>query len=314
MIHTETTTDVWPALPLADWQDTLDTLHMWLQIIGKIKLACSPFLNEWWNVGLQVTASGLTTGPIPSGARIFQIDLDFVRHNLAIQTSDGAVKMMPLIPRSVANFYAELMATLAAIGIDVTINTLPSEVPNPIRCDINETHASYDPEYVDRWWRILVQTHMVLERFRTPFAGKSSPILLYWGSFDLSHARFSGHPAPPLAGVPRFFQIAEEQENFTCGFWPGNASYSGQSLGEAAFYAYHNPAPPHIRDASVRPEGAHFDAAFGEFILRYDDARRSPSPAQAVLEFFQSTYEAVARLAGWDRDRLERSMEKGTDQ
>lgn len=312
MAVADSTTETWPALPLAEWHETLDTLHMWLQVIGKIKLELVPFLNEWWNVGLAVTATGLTTGLIPNGERAFQIDLDFIRHNLAIQTSDGAIKAMPLIPRSVANFYAELMATLGALGIDVTINTLPAEVPNPIRCDINETHAAYDGEYANRWWRILLQTAMVLQRFRTPFTGKSSPILFYWGSFDLGYARFSGRPADPPAEAPRFYQIAEDQENFACGFWPGNASASGRTFGEPAFYAYHSPAPPSINETTVRPEAARFDSALGEFILRYDDARRSADPAQAVLAFFQSTYEAATRLSNWDRDALERSIVKGS--
>ncbi len=308
---TEATTEAWPPLPLAEWQETLDTLHMWLQIIGKVKLELTPFLNEWWNVGLHVTASGLTTGPIPHGPGIFQIDLDFIRHNVVIQTSAGEIKGLPLISRSVANFYAELMSTLAALGIEVTIDPLPTEVPNPIRCDINETHASYDPEYVNRWWRILVQIQLVLQRFRSSFFAKSSPILLYWGSFDLSHARFSGRPATPPANAPHFYQVAEDQENFACGFWPGNAGASGQVLGEAAFYSYHNPAPPGISEAPIRPAGAYFDAGLGEFILRYDDARRSGDPAHAVLTFFQSAYEVSARLANWDRDRLERSIVKG---
>lgn len=312
MTVTESATGTWPALPLAAWQETLDTLHMWLQIIGKIKLALTPFLNEWWNVGLHVTATGLTTGLIPAGDRAFQIDLDFIRHQLTIQTSTGETAEMPLAPRSVASFYAELMTTLHRLGIAVTIDPLPCEVPNPIRCDINHTHASYDPAYVNRCWRILVQTTMVLQRFRTPFTGKSSPILFYWGSFDLGHARFSGRPGDPPAGAPRFYQIAEDQENFACGWWPGNASASGEAFGEPAFYAYLNPAPAGIREAQVRPAAASFDSALGEFILRYDDARRSDDPAREVLAFFQSAYEASARLAKWDRDALERSIVKGS--
>ena len=304
-------TDTWPALPLAEWQDTLDTLHMWTQIVGKVKLELTPFLNEWWNIGLFVSARGLTTGPIPAGERIFEVDFDFIDHNLTIQTSAGERKMLPLIPRSVANFYAEFMATLAAMGIEVTINPIPSEVPNPISCDINEVHASYDPDAVNRFWRILVQTQLVLQRFRSGFSGKSSPILFYWGSFDLSHARFSGRPADPPSGAPRFLQIAEDQENFACGFWPGNIGYSGITYGEPAYYAYFYPSPAGLSEVTIRPDAAGFDTTMGEFILRYEDARRAPSPADAVLEFFESVYEEGADRANWDRALLERNIAEG---
>jgi uncharacterized protein DUF5996 len=304
-------TETWPSLPLAEWQDTLHTLHMWTQIVGKVKLELTPFLNQWWNIGLYVSARGLTTGPIPTGERIFEVDFDFIDHNLTIQTSVGERKMLPLIPRSVANFYAEFMATLAAMGIEVTINPIPSEVPNPISCDINEVHASYDPDAVNRFWRILVQTQLVLQRFRSGFSGKSSPILFYWGSFDLSHARFSGRPADPPAGAPRFLQIGADQECFTCGFWPGNAGYSGVAYGEPAFFAYHFPSPAGLSEATIRPDFAGFDTTMGEFILRYEDARRAPSPADAVQEFFQSVYEAGADRANWDRALLERNIAEG---
>jgi hypothetical protein len=294
----------WPELPLDAWQETLDTLHMWTQIVGKVKLELTPFLNEWWNVAFTVTARGLTTGPIPAGSRIFEIDFDFIDHALTVQTSDGEVKTLPLFPRSVASLFTELMATLEALGIAVTINPIPCEVPDPIPCDVNETYASYDPGYVERWWRILVQTEQVLQRFRASFVGKSSPILFYWGSFDLSHTRFSGRPADPPAGAPRFFQIAEDQENFACGFWPGNVGASGITFGEPAFYAYHYPAPAGFPDAQVQLDAAYFDGEMGEFILRYEDARRSPTPADAVLEFFQSTYEAAALAADCCRPDL----------
>lgn len=292
--------EIWPELPLGEWQDTLDTLHMWTQIVGKVKLELTPFLNEWWNVALTVTARGLTTGPIPAGSRIFAIDFDFIDHTLTVQTSAGEVTTLPLSPRSVASFYAELMAILDTLGIDVTINPIPSEVPDPIPCDVNETNASYDAEYVNQWWRILVQTQLVLERFRMPFFGKSSPILFYWGSFDLSHTRFSGRPADPPAEAPLFFQIAEDQENFACGFWPGNVSASGAKLGEPAFYAYHYPAPAGFSEAPVGPDAVYYDTSMGEFILRYNDALRTASPEDAVLEFFQSAYDAAAAAADWE--------------
>ena len=304
-------TESWPALPLAEWQETLDTLHMWTQIVGKVKLELTPFLNEWWNVGLFVSARGLTTGPIPTGDQIFEVDFDFIDHNLTIQTSAGERKMLPLIPRSVANFYAEFMATLAALGVDVTISSLPSEIPDPIAFAVDETHAAYDPGYVNRFWRILVQTELVLQLFRSGFSGKSSPILFYWGSFDLSHARFSGRPAEPPAGMPRFLQIGADSECFAGGFWPGNAGLAGIRYGEPAFFAYHFPAPAGLSEARIRPDAAGFDTTMGEFILRYEDARRATSPADAVLEFFQSVYEAGAERANWDRALLERNIAEG---
>jgi hypothetical protein len=212
---------------------------------------------------------------------------------------------MPLFPRSVADFYQEFMAVLESLGIDVTINPLPAEVPDPIPFDQDHGHAAYDPVYVERWWQIMVQTGKVLQRFRTPFVGKSSPINFFWGSFDLNAARFSGRPAPLLEGVPRFLQLAEDQENFSCGFWPGNANMAGVTYGEPAFYAYIYPAPSGFNEATVKPEGAYFDTQLGEFLLRYDDVRRTESPEREILDFFQSTYEAAARLANWNRETLE---------
>jgi hypothetical protein len=303
-------TDSWPALPLAEWQDTLDTLHMWTQIVGKVKLALSPFLNEYWNVALHVSSRGLTTGPIPARGGLFDVEFDFIDHELVIQTSAGERRAMPLVPRSVASFYAEFLATLAALRIEVTIDPVPAEVPNPIPCDINETHASYDPGAVERFWRILVDVQLVLMRFRSEFFGKSSPILFYWGSFDLAHTRFSGRPADPPAGAPHFFQIAEDQENFACGWWPGNVSAAGITYGDPAFYAYSFPSPAGLSEAPIEPAGAGWDTTMGEFIYRYDDARRAANPAEAVLAFFRSTYEAGADLANWDRAVLERDIRK----
>jgi hypothetical protein len=305
MRGTEHAPEVWPSLPLAEWRETLDTLHMWTQIVGKVKLELTPFLNEWWNVALYVTPRGLTTGSIPGGTGIFEIDFDFIDHNLFIRTSRGSIKAMSLIPRSVAAFYAEIMAMISALGIDVTIDPLPVEVPNPVRCDLNETDASYDPEYAERWWRILVQTEMVLQRFRSRFVGKSSPVNFFWGSFDLAHTRFSGRPATPPAGGPHFMQLAEDQENYACGIWPGNATASGLEFGEPAFYAYIYPDPAGFKEATVRPAAAYFDSQFGLFILPYDAVRQSADPAEALLDFLQSTYEAAATYANWDRDALE---------
>ena len=297
--------DVWPELPLAAWTDTLDTVHMLTQIVGKVKLALTPFVNEWWNVALHLTPRGLTSGSIPFGTRAFAIDFDFIAHAMVVQTTGGEVASIPLRPRPVADVYAELMAILGSLGIEVTISQLPSEVANPIPFAEDRVHASYDPEYVHRWWRIQSHTERVLQRFRTSFAGKSSPVNFFWGSFDLSHTRFSGRPATPPAAWPRFMQIAERQENFACGFWPGNTSASGATLGEPAFYAYVFPEPPGFPESTVRPASAGYEPAFGFFILRYDDARRAPDLDAAILDFFQSVYDAGATLGTWDRAALE---------
>ncbi|MGI8827176.1 MAG: DUF5996 family protein [Chloroflexota bacterium] len=301
----ETLEQAWPPLPFEEWQHTCDTLHMWCQIVGKVKLKLTPFLNELWEVAFHLTARGMTTSLIPYGNGAFEVTFDFIDHNLSILSSDGTVKALPLIPRSVADFYQEFMATLRSMDIDVIINTTPTEVPNPIPCDQDSTHASYDPEYVHRWWRIQLQTAKVLQRYRSPFVGKSSPVHFFWGSFDLNHARYSGRPATPPEG-PRFFRLAENQENVACGFWPGNANAAGVSLGEPAFYSYIYPAPPGYEEASVRPDAAHYHDALGQFILRYEDARRAPDPGRVTLDFFESTHEAAATLARWDRGALEK--------
>ena len=298
-------TETWPELPWDAWKASCDTLHLWTQVVGKVKLALSPFLNEWWNVGFDVTARGLTTSTIPLGSGAFEIDFDFIDHDLTILTSTGTETSLPLAPCSVADFHRELMARLRQCGIEVAIDPLPVEVPDPIPFTEDVIHSSYDPVYVNRWWRILVGTVNVLQRHRSPFFGKSSPILFYWGSFDLNATRFSGRPAPPLEGVPRFFQLAEDQENIACGFWPGNPNAAGIELGEPAFYSYLYPAVPGYREASVEPTSARYDDRLNEFILPYEDVRRMPSPERAILDFFESTYEAGATLARWDRAVLE---------
>jgi hypothetical protein len=305
--------EIWPALPLEDWRETQKTLHLWTQIVGKVKLALSPFWNEWWNIAFAPTPRGLTTGTMPAGAAVLAIDFDFVDHALFVRVSDGRTRAMPLIPRSVAAFYAELLALLGALGIDVAINPVSVELPDPISCDVDTEHASYDPEPVERWWRIMLRTEQVLQRFRSPFVGKSSPIHFFWGSFDLAATRFSGRPAAPPAGAPRFLQLAEDQENFAYGFWPGNATMSGVTLGEPAFYAYAYPEPPGIREAPIDPKAALYHSDLGLFLLRYGDARRAADPAQAILDFFQSTYAATATRATWDRRSLERIAPRGAD-
>ncbi len=307
----EPTPENWPELPLDDWYDTQKTLHRWTQVVGKVQLELTPFLNEWWNVGFTVTARGLTTGLIPAGKGAFTVDFDFVEHTLLIRTVDGRTEAMPLIPRTVAAFYAEFMATLRGMGIEVTINPLPAEIPDPVPFDLDDVHRSYDPEPVERWWRIMAQTEQVLQQYRTPFTGKSSPVLFYWGSFDLNVARFSGRPTDPPLGAPRFLQIAERQENVSCGFWPGNITMRGYTFGEPAFYSYIYPEPPGFQTAPVRPADAYYHPTLGEFILTYEDARHAASPAQAIHAFFQSVYEAAAELGDWDRPSLEQPPLKG---
>jgi hypothetical protein len=292
--------ETWPALPLNEWQDTCDTLHMWTQVVGKVKLELSPFLNEWWEVPLQLTARGLTTSTIPFGHGVFTIDFDFIDHNLYIRVSDGRVKVLPLIPRSVADFYAECMAALHALGITVTLDTLPAQVAHPIPFEQDREHAAYDPIYVSRWWRILTQAGMVMERYRSGFAGKSSPVQFYWGDFDLSQTRFSGRLAQPPKDAGRRVRFTDDQENVTSGFWPG-----GVKLPKPAFYSYQYPEPRGYKAASVRPPIARLDANLGEFVLNYDDVRNCAAPEEMILEFLNSTYEAGAKLANWDRTALE---------
>jgi hypothetical protein len=252
-------------------------------------------------VTLYVTARGLTTSPIPYGARTFAVSFDFIDHNLLIQTSDGTSKSLGLFPRSVAEFYHEFMAALRALHIDVTINTLPQEVPDPIHCDVDDVHASYDPEYAQRCWRILVQTDRVFKAFRGRFAGKCSPVHFFWGSFDLAVTRFSGRRAPERPGADRITREAYSHEVISGGFWPGSGPVQ-----EAAFYAYAAPMPPGFERAAIRPASAWYSTELGEFLLRYDDVRRADDPDAMLLDFLQSTYDAAADLAGWDRAVLER--------
>ncbi len=294
---------VWPPLPLEEWKATRDTLHMWTQIVGKVKLELSPFLNEWWQVAFAVTARGLTTSTIPWGNEVFEVNFDFIDHTLRVLTSGGAVKVVPLIPRPVADFYHEFMTTLHALGIDVNINPHPMEVSNGIRFDQDQVHASYDADPVHRWWRILVQVERVLEKYRSSFIGKSSPIQFWWGSFDLSETRFSGRPAPQREWPKgsRWMRLAGDQEQAESGFWPGSGT-----IHEPAFYAYTYPEPPGFRSMPVRPDPAFCDPDLGEFILRYEDVRRAAAPEQMILDFFESSYEVGATLAHWDRAVLER--------
>lgn len=297
--------DSWPPLPWAEWQDTCDTLHLWMQVVGKVKLALTPFLNHYWHVGFHLTARGLTTGLIPHAEGAFEVRFDFLAHELIVEDTSGRMSRLPLRPRAVADFYDEFLAALRAHGVAAQINPLPTEIPDAIPLDRDRTHAAYDPAAVRCWWQVQVETAKVLQRYRATFAGKSSPILFYWGSFDLNVARYSGRPATPPPGVPRFFALAENWENVACGFWPGNPTLAASSFREPAFYAYAYPAPAGFADAPVRPSGAYYHPELGEFILPYEAARQAASPDQSVLDFFQSVYEAGATLGGWDRALLE---------
>ncbi len=295
--------DAWPAMPLAEWRDTYATLHMWTQIIGKIRLALSPLQNHWWNVPLYVNARGLTTSPIPYRNAPFELWFDFIKHQLVLQVSDGSQQTLPLVARSVADFYGEVMRMLQSAGIEVKIWRLPVEVPDPIPFDEDRVHASYDPEAVQRFWRILLSTQCVFEQFRSQFLGKCSPIHFFWGSFDLAVTRFSGRRAPPRPGADRMTQEAYSHEVSSVGFWPGSGNITG-----SAFYSYTAPEPPGFRDWPVRPAGTRYDAQLGEFILMYDDVRSAALPSAALLDFCQSTYEAGATLGKWDRNGLERQV------
>jgi hypothetical protein len=297
----------WPELPLAPWADTLTTLHLWSQIVGKVRLRCSPLLPHWWQATLYVTPRGLTTGSIPHGGRSFELRLDLVAHELVLETSDGQRRTLPLQPRSVADLYRELMARLGEVGCPVDIATNPVEVAWTTPLDQDEEHASYDPEAVARFHRALVQAERVLQVFRSWFRGKCSPVHLFWGSFDLAVTRFSGRVAPPHpGGVPNApdWMVREAYSHEVCsaGFWPG------QGLGEAAFYSYAYPEPEGL--PKVRPAGGRYEPMLREFVLPYAEVRASSDPDATVLRFLQSTWEAAAGLGRWNRRELERTPDE----
>ena len=299
-------TEAWPSLPLEEWKDTYATLHMWTQIVGKIRFAQTPWINHSWHVTLYVTSRGLTTSPIPYGEKTFELDFDFIDHRLVIETSGGDVRVIELRPRSVADFYSEVMSTLRDLGLDIRIHTLPNEVADPVPFEKDEQHASYDPDYANRFWRILVQTDRVFKEFRARFIGKCSPVHFFWGSFDMAVTRFSGRTAPPHpGGVPHLPDVvareAYSHEVSSCGFWPG-----GGPVPYPVFYSYAYPAPEGFKDAPVKPSGAFYSTDLGEFILPYDEVRKAGQPGEMLLDFLQSTYEAAANLAKWDRHALER--------
>jgi hypothetical protein len=298
----------WPELPLAAWRDSCETLHLWTQIVGKIRLKRTPWLNHSWHVALYVTARGLTTSPIPDGTRSFQIDFDFIDHMLRIAASDGAQKQFALSGQSVASFYAAVMTALAELGIDVAIDEVPSELPEPVRFSQDHRHASYDPDAVRRFLQVLVNADRVFKQFRTSFLGKASPVHFFWGSFDLAVTRFSGRRAPHHpGGIPNLPDAvtceAYSHEESSAGFWPG-----GGVIDYPAFYSYAYPEPDGFRATKVQPAAAFFSKELGEFILPYDALRTATQPDEALLAFLQSTYEAAANAAKWDRDALECAM------
>jgi Family of unknown function (DUF5996) len=295
-------TDAWPELPLEAWQDTYDTLHMWTQIVGKIRKTLTPLVNHWWNVTLYVTARGLTTSPIPYQDRTFEMEFDFIDHRLDIRTCDGSTKRLELAPRTVADFYDDVMGTLHSLGLDVKIHAKPDEVANPIPFAEDRIHKSYDPEHAHRCWRILVSVDSVFKEFRGRFIGKCSPVHFFWGSFDLAVTRFSGRRAPERPGADAMTREAYSHEVSSAGFWPGGGEIKGP-----AFYAYMAPAPPGFKTYPVLPQKAFYHSGMSEFFLMYDDVRRAESPRDMLLEFMQSTYEAGANLMKWDRAALERA-------
>lgn len=291
--------DAWPALSVEQWRPTYDTLHLWLQIAGKTRLALTPHVNHWWEVPLYVHARGLTTSPIPYRDEAFEVSFDFLDHELRIETSWGARRALPLKPMAVADFYAKYMAELTELGLEVRLNTMPQEVPNPIRFEEDRAHASYDAAAARRCFRALLTADALLKEFRARFLGKDSPVHLFWGSFDLAATRFSGRRAPPRAGADEMTREAYSHEVISAGFWPGGGGV------EASFYAYAAPEPAGFADAP-RPPGAAYNRALKEFLLPWDEARRAKDPKAAVLDFFQQTYEAGATLGRWDRASLER--------
>jgi hypothetical protein len=307
--HRSLRSEHWPSLALDAWQDTCTTLHMWTQVVGKIRLVQTPFVNHSWHATLYLTARGLTTSPIPYGERTFQIDFDFIDHRLLINTSDGAAKTMALKPRSVVDFYQELFSILRQLGLAVTIHASPNEVIEAIPFDQDRVHKSYNAEYANRFWRVLVQADRIFKRFRGRFIGKCSPVHFFWGSFDLAVTRFSGRTAPEHpGGIPHcpdwVTREAYSHQLSSCGFWPG-----GGSLPYPLFYAYAYPEPAGFDTALVGPENAFYDASFHEFILPYEEVRQAVSPDTVLLEFLQSSYEAAANLGNWDRPALERTVQ-----
>lgn len=290
-----------PALPLAEWEATKDTLHLWTQIVGKIRLVKTPLVNHFWNVPLYVSARGLTTSAIPFENGVFEIEFDFIKHRLFIKTSEDRSATILLEPKSVADFYAETMQKLTSLGINVEIRAKPDEIPDAIPFAEDATHKSYEAEYANRFWRVLVEVDRVFTEFRSRFIGKVSPVHFFWGSFDLAVTRFSGRLAPERVGADSITREAYSHEVISHGFWAGGNGF------DAAFYAYAAPEPDGLKTAPVKPEKAFYSQEMSEFFLMYEDVRQSDDPEATLMDFLTSTYEAAANLAKWKREELERS-------
>jgi hypothetical protein len=294
--------ELWPTLPLAEWQNTHDTLHMWMQMVGKTRLALAPRQNHWWHVALYVSARGLTTTPIPYGSGAFEVEFDFIDHRLRVETDEGATREIALRPRSVADFYREYLSALADLGIAVRLWPVPVEVEHTIPFLDDHVHAAYDAAHAHRFFRMLMHADRITKRFQGRFLGKSSPVHFFWGAFDLALTRFNGRRSPESKEAEWWvLREANSHEEISVGFWPGSAT-----VAEPAFYAYARPEPPGLASQSIRPGAAYYSRELADFILPYDAARSAPSPADAVLEFYQSVYEAGADLARWDRAALDR--------
>lgn len=290
-----------PTLPFDSWKDTLATLHMWSQIVGKVRLKLCPLVNHWWNVPFYITARGMTTSAMPYEQRHIEVQFDFIEHKILIETSEGRVVAVAMEPQSVADFYKKFMAALAELGINVRIRTTPCEIPDPIPFDQDNTHSAYDPEAAHKFWRILLWVDQIFKEFRAGFQGKASPVHFFWGSFDLAVTRFSGRPAPERPGADSITREAYSHEVSSAGFWPGGGDVKGP-----AFYSYAAPEPSGFAEQRVGPQAAFYHAQMKEFLLMYDDMRTSGSPKDALMEFLQTTYNAAADLGKWDRKSLER--------
>jgi Family of unknown function (DUF5996) len=294
--------EAWPPLPLSAWADTYATLHMWTQIVGKVRLALSPRINHWWGSTLYVSSRGLTTSPIPYAKGVFEVQFDFIDHKLDISTSLGERKSLRLEPRTVADFETEFLSLLHSLGIEVKIWNMPVEIPNPIRFDQDRVHGAYDARYANAFWRILVTVDSILKEFRSRFIGKASPVQFFWGSFDIAATRFSGRRAPERPGADAMTREAYSHEVSSVGFWPGGGDVKG-----AAFYSYAAPEPAGFSERAVQPAAAFYNKQMGEYLLMYDDIRASETPKAALLDFCESTYEAAADLGKWDRAALEKA-------
>jgi len=301
MSNNSSNQNAWPKLALEEWKETLATLHMWTQIVGKLRLVQSPLVNHWWNVTFLVTPRGLTTGSIPYLSRSFQIDFDFIDHQLVILTDDGTERKIALRSQSVADFYNELMSELNSLGLAIKIYATPVEIPDPIPFPLDHVHATYQAKHAETYWRILLSVDRVFKEFRSRFIGKSSPVHFFWGSFDIAVTRFSGRPAPERPGADSITREAYSHEVISHGFWPG-----GGGVNDAAFYSYAAPEPDGLKTAVIKPQEAGYNLGMSEFILMYEDVRTADDPDSKLMEFLQSTYETGANLAGWDRASLER--------